>query len=342
MFVLITAHASKAHYPVWPTERADNSSHQPVAHIHWLRRQHQHTERSSEFPFHSEVLAPNYEGCLIRDCQSHWGWGRGMASIFLNWLLRYWGRHWQIYRCWVVWRCNYYVIIFPSLLFIASAGEFCQLRSICILNDQWSVSGYVVNALLPHQPVGTSIFTPTLVKWVATFYGVAVVQNGLTTGLITYKIWKTTRKSSNYLVGPSNLSSVLRILIESAALYFAIEVALLFTGFSKSEALNILQDIIPSIVVWQLWALLPMIALLTGFFLGNYLHPHHHPYSARTSSLLSCSTHQSTHLFSFSTLKKVVEDQEAVQPAATSASVIMATADSPCMVQAAAHILWNL
>ena len=77
----------------------------------------------------------------------------------------------------------------------------------------------------------------------------SVVQNGLTTGLITYKIWKTTKKSSNYLVGPNYLTSLLRIMIESAALYFAVELALLCMGFLRSEALNILRDIISCIAV---------------------------------------------------------------------------------------------
>jgi hypothetical protein len=84
-----------------------------------------------------------------------------------------------------------------------------------------------------------------LVKWVATFYAVAVIQNGLTTGLITYKVLKT---ASN-LSGPNNLSSLLRILIESAALYFIVELVLLCAGIAKSDLLVILQDSIPAIVV---------------------------------------------------------------------------------------------
>jgi hypothetical protein len=87
---------------------------------------------------------------------------------------------------------------------------------------------------------------------VSTFYAVAVIQNGLTTGLITYRVWKTARKSSSYVVGPNNLSSLLRILIESAALYFAVELTLLCMGIAKSEALVILQDSIPAVVVCPL------------------------------------------------------------------------------------------
>jgi hypothetical protein len=141
-------------------------------------------------------------------------------------------------------------------LFIIGAGEFLptliHLNPIIVfLLNQRAVSGCVGTALLAHEPVGANIFAPNLINWIVTFYAVAVVQNGLTTGLITYKIWKTARKSSDYIVGPNYLTSLLRIMIESAALYFAIELALFCVGISKSDVLTIVQDIIPSIVVCQ-------------------------------------------------------------------------------------------
>jgi hypothetical protein len=51
------------------------------------------------------------------------------AQLFLNLPVSDWKRHLQVYRCWVVWQYNYYVIILPTLLFLGSISESVGLRS---------------------------------------------------------------------------------------------------------------------------------------------------------------------------------------------------------------------
>jgi hypothetical protein len=119
----------------------------------------------------------------------------------------------------------------------------------CFSDNFIPVSGYVVVALLATLAPGVHIFSPTLDHWIQTFYAVAVVQNALTTGLIIYRIYTAAKLSSSYRAGQDMFMPVVWILVESAALYLAVEVVLLFIYVGGSNAQSIVQDSIPAIIV---------------------------------------------------------------------------------------------
>ncbi|KAL0955936.1 hypothetical protein HGRIS_002123 [Hohenbuehelia grisea] len=110
-----------------------------------------------------------------------------------------------IYRCFLVWNNNYYIIIVPSLLVIMSI-----------------ISNAIALDLFTKVPFGT-IFGPNLIHWMNTIYALALVQNTMTTGLIAYRIWaqeRDTRRVGIHSNGSkSSLMPIVRIIVESAAIY---------------------------------------------------------------------------------------------------------------------------
>lgn len=78
-----------------------------------------------------------------------------------------------------------------------------------------------------------SIFHIHLRRWITAFYSVAVAQNLMTTGLLIFQIWRCERELSNVLNASnrSGLFPIMRIIIESAAIYamFQVIVLVLYT-----------------------------------------------------------------------------------------------------------------
>jgi len=138
-----------------------------------------------------------------------------------------------VYRCWILWSRNYKLLALPLALLIVS-----------------TVAGYLVADILATLPPEDTVSNPRLNSWITTFYVVAVVQNTITTSLMAYRLWITEKESANYRVGKGTFLPVMRILIESAALYLTAELILLVvykTG-SQSNAQYIMLDSITPIV----------------------------------------------------------------------------------------------
>ena len=106
-----------------------------------------------------------------------------------------------IYRCFVIWNEDFYVILLPSLLLVISIAIQSTL-----------LYAFRHSGLLPSQVQ----FNLTV-----TVYPMNFVQNTLTTGLIAFKIWRQHRQSVAAGVRPfgSSLIGVMRVVIESALLY---------------------------------------------------------------------------------------------------------------------------
>ncbi|KAJ7044837.1 hypothetical protein C8F04DRAFT_1174595 [Mycena alexandri] len=136
-----------------------------------------------------------------------------------------------VYRCWVLWNRNFFVVCLPFLLFFGSA-----------------VSGYMVCAIFAKIQVGSTVFDISLDVWIKTFFTIAVAQNIITTGLMAWRIAATDRKASSYRTGQGNLIPILRILVESAALYLTAELILLILYVANNNAQFILLESITPIV----------------------------------------------------------------------------------------------
>ncbi|KAJ3920377.1 hypothetical protein F5877DRAFT_38188 [Lentinula edodes] len=128
-----------------------------------------------------------------------------------------------IYRCWVLWGHNWKIILFPSVLLIVNIGANLFLLFYLPI----PVAGYMVCGLYGTVSPTNNIFDPRLTTWIKIFFPLTVALNVITTSLMSYRIWCTHRQTSLYTSGNSQLISVMRILVESAALQLVVEIILL-------------------------------------------------------------------------------------------------------------------
>ncbi|EPQ53025.1 hypothetical protein GLOTRDRAFT_79032 [Gloeophyllum trabeum ATCC 11539] len=118
-----------------------------------------------------------------------------------------------IYRCFIVWSRNYYVVAVPSVLLVLSVIGNCMVFQIFNSKD---VDG---------------LFSVPLQTWVNLIYSATFAQNTLTTGFIAYRIWRQDWETRQVLGpgsyrGAASLLPSVRVIIESAMIY-ALEVLVL-------------------------------------------------------------------------------------------------------------------
>lgn len=120
-------------------------------------------------------------------------------------------------------------------------------------HDLVPVSGSIACQRLSHTPSG-DIFHPAIWDWIAVFYALALGQNTITTGLMAFRLWLVDRRSMAYNVGQSHFYSTMLLLVESAALYFVLQVVILASFLTKSNIQLIILGSIPPIVVRPLYS----------------------------------------------------------------------------------------
>jgi len=109
-----------------------------------------------------------------------------------------------VYRTFVVWNNNIYVIMIPCMTFVAtftSGVSFVRLQHL--------------------TGVDTSVFATAITKWTVAFLLCSFVTTVYSTGLITYKLTSAQTKLRQHGVSTSGSLShrIMRIIVESAALY---------------------------------------------------------------------------------------------------------------------------
>ncbi|KAF7367306.1 hypothetical protein MSAN_00792700 [Mycena sanguinolenta] len=136
-----------------------------------------------------------------------------------------------VYRCWVLWNRNFFVVCIPFLMVFGSA-----------------VSGYMTCAIFAKIHPDSTVFNSALDAWIKTFFAIAVAQNVITTTLMAWRIADAEKQSSAYRTSKSNLIPILRILVESAALYLTAEIILLILYVANSNAQYIVLEAITPII----------------------------------------------------------------------------------------------
>lgn len=150
-----------------------------------------------------------------------------------------------IYRTYVVWGRNWKAIAVPGALLIVSL-----------------ISGYSVCGLYPTEDPNSTVFDPRLQHWITTFYSISVVQSGMTTSLMAFRIWQTDRRSAKYRTNKEgNLMPILRILVESAAAQFVTEIILLALYAANYNAQYLLLEPVTPMVGITFGAITIRIAL---------------------------------------------------------------------------------
>ncbi|KAJ7055613.1 hypothetical protein C8F01DRAFT_1158737 [Mycena amicta] len=138
----------------------------------------------------------------------------------------------MIYRCWMVWNRNIYVLALPVLSWIGTA-----------------VTGWVGTAQIVRTQKGGIFFT-NLVPWIVSFFSTSLATNVLCTFLIAFKILqsqiKLRRMGTNHASG--RVIQALIVFTESAALYSLSLIALLATYQLGINTSFIILDLTASII----------------------------------------------------------------------------------------------
>ncbi|EAU89895.2 hypothetical protein CC1G_12899 [Coprinopsis cinerea okayama7 len=150
-----------------------------------------------------------------------------------------------IYRCFVIWGGNYYVIAVPTVLLLFS-----------IAINAIAITWFSNPAAMDHA---------LAIKFFMMIYPVNLAQNCLTTGLIAFKIWKQHRFSQKAGLRQSGglpLMTVARIIIESASIYTLQQLVLLVLHMLNHRAQVIIHaTMVPSVgIVFVLIAIRTHIA----------------------------------------------------------------------------------
>ncbi|KAJ8495709.1 hypothetical protein ONZ45_g12742 [Pleurotus djamor] len=137
------------------------------------------------------------------------------------------------YRCFIIWNRKWRVVAVPVILLMGSTatgyaccGRFAQFQT---------------------DPV-ISIFDARLYSWVLSFYVLVVAQNIITTSLMAYRLWNTSRKTAQFKATENRLLPILRIIVESAALQLLVEILLLALYAQRLNAQHILLELVAAVV----------------------------------------------------------------------------------------------
>ncbi|KAJ7144466.1 hypothetical protein C8R44DRAFT_916504, partial [Mycena epipterygia] len=134
-----------------------------------------------------------------------------------------------VYRCWVLWDRSWSIVALPLILLAANI-----------------VSGYV-----SCQQLATStaerLFDPAVRDWIMAFYTLAVAHNAVTTGLMAFRLWWVDRYISDRFAHPRFKTTIL-LLVESAALYFMLQIVVLVAFVTHSNIQFLLLGAIPPVI----------------------------------------------------------------------------------------------
>jgi len=132
-----------------------------------------------------------------------------------------------IYRVFIVWGADYWIIIFPVLMLLGGvAAGIGACHSFAIAS------------------ASAGIFKITLGNWIVSYFSITIALNVICTSLLAWKIWSINRKSAR----AGDLNSVIIIVVESGAIYSATLVTLLILYELGSFAQFIVLDAVNPII----------------------------------------------------------------------------------------------
>jgi hypothetical protein len=146
-----------------------------------------------------------------------------------------------IYRCWMVWGNNYYVIVLPLLSSIA--GFCCMISVLDIL--------LVVNPTAPTPP--NEVFSLGLAAYV-----LPLCTNVIVTSLIVYRIWSTSRTVPGApQIGQGVTRRAIMLIIESGAVYLVVQLVFVVLYATKNSAEAIL-----AVIAVQTYGIAPTLIIM--------------------------------------------------------------------------------
>jgi len=131
-----------------------------------------------------------------------------------------------IYRCWIVWKRQLWVVAAPIVLLLACVAMIILLLRAMALSTE-SAEG---------------ISAPSIAPWITSVLAITLFQNLLVTSLIVYRIWKVNSSVSGS--GARTLRPIMAMILESGLLYSATLFIWLMTYVAYSNSEYIMVDCI--------------------------------------------------------------------------------------------------
>ncbi|OAX36777.1 hypothetical protein K503DRAFT_772177 [Rhizopogon vinicolor AM-OR11-026] len=169
----------------------------------------------------------------------------GQGMVILNTLETLFGDAILIYRCYVIWQRTR-VIIIPIIGWVSIAVT----------------GGYTTWALCQLTPANADVVFLQYKKWVVLFLTTAFVTNLLTTSILALKLWLVHRRSLGIRVTRSQVYPIMRIIVESGALYSVSLVTMLATYLSASNSAYVVTDMICQIIPITFFLIIVRTAML--------------------------------------------------------------------------------
>ncbi|KZO98556.1 hypothetical protein CALVIDRAFT_562011 [Calocera viscosa TUFC12733] len=138
----------------------------------------------------------------------------------------------NIYRSWLVWNRNIWVVVVPIMLLIPAVV----------------IGYYIPGRIFEEIRWNANLFTSLDHVYITVWYTLALTQNLITTSLIAFRLLHHERKVVAYRTGNFSLSPVIYIIVESAAFYVAAQLVLLVTFLCSNNAQYILLELMTPIV----------------------------------------------------------------------------------------------
>uniref|UniRef100_A0A8H8CG87 Uncharacterized protein n=1 Tax=Psilocybe cubensis TaxID=181762 RepID=A0A8H8CG87_PSICU len=146
------------------------------------------------------------------------------TAVFV--LLTLVGDAFVIYRCYIIWSRQWWIVILPLLCWCGTG-----------------VGGFGATVAFSRAAPGAAVFLPAIVPWITSFISMTLATNILCTLLIGYRIEKIRRGLKGASVTGSAAQSAVIMIIESAAIYSTAVICLMITYQLGSNAQYTVLDL---------------------------------------------------------------------------------------------------
>ncbi|KAG1804079.1 hypothetical protein EV424DRAFT_310197 [Suillus variegatus] len=150
-----------------------------------------------------------------------------------------------IYRCYIVWR-SIWIIILPSMMWCSVA-----VTGVCSIYKFWYasiISGNVVGLLVIRD-------------WISAFYALTLATNLLSSGLLAYRIWKIEHNVASSCTTKITTTSILRVVMDAAILYSIALLCTLIGVVCSNNGSLVMIDMLTSIISITFYMVIIRIAM---------------------------------------------------------------------------------
>ncbi|KAM5540155.1 hypothetical protein V8D89_006295 [Ganoderma adspersum] len=154
-----------------------------------------------------------------------------------------------IYRTYVVWQ-NFLICILPIVGWLGLLGtdsSFFSAGAVVSDSPPLACSIGLNIAIATASSHKGDVFAAQTGQWITAVYALSLATNVSTTMLLAFKIWNVARKSAQYRSG-NIFTPVLRVIIESGAVYSVTITAALISFVVQSNGVYVVLDMISPII----------------------------------------------------------------------------------------------